>query len=81
MDIGIISELFRIYGDAAKDLKKGLTIFPFAYHKLLQEADDYKARIRLVTDLIASMTEEQAVRIYLRLTGISSGSALDALIR
>jgi dGTPase len=74
----VLTELFKVFANAAAELSRGgLRLFPYAYHDLLQEAANQYERIRLVTDMIASMTEEQANRMYLRLIGVSSGSALD----
>lgn len=77
----VLTELFTIYAAAANEPKRGVRLFPYAYHDLLRSAVSDSDRIRLVTDMIASMTEEQASRMYLRLVGVSSGSALDHLVR
>ena len=77
----VVRGLFEFYGTAALSQKESL-IFPYAYHQLLEEArSDQSQRTRIVTDLIASMTEEQAVRTYLRLSGTYPGSALDHTVR
>lgn len=36
------------------------------------------ARLRIISDYIAGMTEDQAVELYRGMSGISSGSILDA---
>lgn len=38
-------------------------------------------QVRLVIDVIAGMTEQQAVEVHHRLTGISLGSVLDPVVR
>jgi dGTP triphosphohydrolase len=37
-------------------------------------------RIRLVADTIAGMTDQQALRLYQRVTGLSQGSVLDPIV-
>ena len=39
--------------------------------------DKEQERTRIVVDLIASMTEQQALKMYQRLIGVSLGSVLD----
>jgi dGTPase len=78
----VIRTLFRIYRMAASDGKRGEALFPIAFRdrlartKKMYERDE-SALTRLVVDLIASMTEYQALRVFQKLTGVIPGSALD----
>ena len=51
-------------------------IFPFGYRERLESTGDPQERSRIVIDLIASMTETQAVQMYQRLQGTSESSIL-----
>lgn len=75
----IIRDLFNIFHSAARS-PKDQTVFPFAYRELIQAAGGSGAEVtRLVTDMIAGMTEQQAASLHRRVTGTSLGSALDYL--
>jgi dGTPase len=82
----MIRELFKIFHDCL--LAGNDDVLPVVFadraRKVRDEAlaqDDAERRFtRIVVDLIASMTETQAVRIYHKLTGIDPGSALDQLL-
>lgn len=53
-------------------------LLPAAYRSRLQDDASEEGRIRLVTDLVAGMTENTALELYRRMSGIASGSVLDA---
>jgi dGTPase len=79
----VIETLFEAFSDAASSRRKW-TMFPEGYREELQkiedrvmEGDKEKERIRTVVDLIASMTEQQALKMHQRLIGVSLGSVLD----
>jgi dGTPase len=76
-----IRKLFEIYWEAARDPDR-LTLFTPYYRKAIEEAegDDKKIR-RTVIDLIAGMTEAQALAMHNRLIGVSVGSGLEDIIR
>jgi dGTPase len=74
----IIEGLFSIYWDAAQG-KRSLHLFPPYYRSALEDASDLKGKKRVVLDLIAGMTEEQALAMYNRLTGVSAGSGLEQI--
>lgn len=78
-----IGKLFEIYRSAATDNREeGLKIFPPFYRSAIEEAGRDPNRIRrVVVDLIAGMTEAQALAMHNRLTGVSVGSGLDEIIR
>jgi dGTPase len=78
----VIRELFCILFDASEPHSSDKNIIPYPFKELLEESDQSeRERARLVTDLIASMTEQQALLFYQRLTGISSGSVRDLIIQ
>jgi dGTPase len=78
----IIRELFCILFKASEPDSSDRNIIPHPYNELLEESNhSERERARLVTDLIASMTEQQAILFYQRLTGISSGSVRDLIIQ
>jgi dGTPase len=77
----VVRRLFEIYCNEAHSPvhpeRRGYQIFPEYYRELLRAAPDDDMRTRLVIDLIASMTEQQALEMFQRLTGVSLGSAMD----
>lgn len=46
----------------------------------LDDQSRQRAITRLVIDLIASMTEDQALRIHHKLVGVAPGSVMDQLL-
>lgn len=79
----LISWLFDTFREAAEE--KEPNVFPLSTRdqllKLRAEGrDDDRTRTRLVVDLIASMTEAQALETYQKLTGLMPGSGLDLLL-
>jgi dGTPase len=81
----IIRELYTIFREASE--AKDWDIFPIRYREQLDQLErdgkyeQKEERIRIVADLIAGMTEQQAVAMYQRLTGNSFGTVLDAIVR
>lgn len=80
----VIRELFEVFMDASSpnsSSKTNWTMFPVEYREELEKTEGLdnaeKERTRIVADLIASMTEQQALKMYQRLTGVSLGSVLD----
>lgn len=75
----VIRKLFEIYREAAES--KNLGIFPPYYRDAIEESiKDEKAVRRTVVDLIAGMTEVQALEVHNRLVGVSLGSGLEDLL-
>lgn len=83
----IIRDLFTEFRRAAAEKRD--EIFPTVFSDRLRlirddgNLDDGKkerATTRLVVDLIASMTEDQALRIHHKLTGVAPGSVMDQLL-
>lgn len=83
----VIRDLFGYFLGAAKDAPSR-TIFPVPYREQMEQleqeyavGDIEKARVRAVIDLIAGLTEQTALDMHRRLTGVSSGSITDMLLR
>jgi dGTPase len=80
----IIKTLFEIFYDAA--CKRNWVLFPSQFREEAEDALLTHGDIpppqcaRLVADAIASMTDQQALRLYQRLTGLSPGSILDPIV-
>jgi len=71
----LIRQLFEILYKSAK--KKNYLVFPFSVRERFDPEDDEPdPSPRIIADYIAGMTEQQARSMYLRLTGVSPGSAL-----
>jgi dGTP triphosphohydrolase len=79
----MIRQLFNILATEAQSSNKQVTaryaIFPEYFRELLHEDLTNELRVRLVIDLIASMTERQIIDMYHRLTGLTQGSALERM--
>jgi len=76
----VIKKLFQVYMDAASDTKH-LNLFPPYYRQAIEDQkQDERTVRRTVIDLIAGMTEEQALAVHNRLTGVSLGSGLEELL-
>lgn len=77
----IIQDLFTIYTEATAS-ESARKIFPTYYRERLAEAGQQRSEdIRTCVDLIASMTESQAIAMHRRLTGQSHASGLEEIIR
>lgn len=80
----VIGDLFRIFREQA--MNDDLSVFPSSSRMQIEEArdrggDTAKHEVtRIVADLIASMTEQQALRIHQKLTGIAPGSGMDSFL-
>jgi dGTPase len=75
----IIQGLFKAFRDAVD--KESWHLFPRSMRAQLESLDPDGGPIRVVTDLIAGMDEEQAASTYQQVTGISLGSGLAAILR
>jgi len=83
----LIRDLFRIFREAAAEDRRELfpSVFADRLLNIREETgkdDAAKERLmtRLVVDLVASMTEDQALRIHHKLTGVAPGSVMDQLL-
>jgi dGTPase len=74
----VIEALFKIYWDAAQG-KRSEHLFPPYYRRALNDSADDHEKKRVVVDLIAGMTEEQALAMHNRLIGVSLGSGLEQI--
>ena len=77
----IIRELFKIFVDACESGQ--LDIFPPSYRELLDlpHNSTKDSRLRIVADLLSGMTEQQAISMHQRLTGVSLGTVMNAIVR
>ena len=76
-----IRKLFEIYFDASRHEKRH-SLFPPYYREAIENSGkDEKQTKRIVIDLIAGMTEAQALAMHNRLVGVSVGSGLDEIVR
>ena len=75
----IIKELFDIFSNSATS--KQLDIFPMRYRESLSHNSQKEEQVRVIADLLAGLTEQQAIAMYRRLTGISFGTVMDAIVR
>jgi dGTPase len=76
----VIRELFTTFWSAANSSdEQDQKILPLQFRELLSSASDSTARARLVADLIAGMTERDAISIHQRLTGTALGTVLDSI--
>lgn len=75
----VVKELFRIYRSAANSSERDLRgILPDSQQEQLQTAvGNSEECIRVVADLISSMTERQLMITHRKLTGIELGSITD----
>ena len=82
----IIRYLFETFNSAAED-ESLLDIFPPGFRDQAGDLNrdnrdsSREERIRLVTDLLAGLTENQAMSMYQRLSGINPGTVLDTIVR
>ena len=75
----IVEVLFGIYLEAVRERGESRVIPP-GYREELEVADgDKEQRVRIVADMISSMTEEQLLKTHHRLTGLSPGSVMDII--
>jgi dGTPase len=79
----VVRELFEVLFEAAKEGSKRGGLIPAPYSDTLKEINGSAEleRARLVADLIASMTEQQALTLDLRILGHVPGSVRDLIIR
>jgi dGTPase len=75
----MISKLAGWYLHAAESANPSL--FPAAYRERLASARSTDERSRLVNDLVAGLTEDAALALFRRMSGVDPGSVLDATAR
>jgi dGTPase len=79
----VVKSLYKVFLQEAR--KQPSTLLPAYTRERLQELEkggtlNAATRSRAVVDLVAGMTESQALAVYQRLFGISVGSPLDKLL-
>jgi dGTPase len=76
----VVRELFDIYMQASEDEDRDtLGIFPVSQQEQMQNAATQEERVRIVADLISSMTERQLMITHRKLTGTEPGSITDLI--
>ena len=82
----VIQQLFETYREAIGDSKESERLVPGAFRQELRTLDDPPSdgaedravrTLRLAADIVASFTDEQAVRLCRRLTGNDPGSVTE----
>jgi dGTPase len=73
----VIRDLFAVFLRATKE-QRDRVIFPIGVREQLERAKEEP--LRIVTDFIASLTEQQALEMYQRIAGISFGSMLKNVV-
>lgn len=76
----VIADLWDWFWDATEDTGDS-RILPPSYRERLLDDDSEEGRARLVTDLVASMTESAALELHGRMGGYAGGTVLDAAAR
>jgi dGTPase len=75
----VIEDLFDVYTELA-ECSKDRKAFPPFYRERLEASSGKRERIRACVDLIAGMTESQAITMHQRLSGNSHSSGLDDVL-
>ncbi len=76
----VIDELFSIFSNLSQNSRDWVA-FPMFYRERLKAANGRAEHItRTCVDLIASMTESQAIAMHHRLTGQTHTSGLDDIL-
>lgn len=76
----VIRKLYERYLEATTDHDE-TRLFPPLYQARLEAADTDGARSRLVIDLISGLSEDAALTLFRRMSGIDPGSVIDATAR
>lgn len=76
----VITRLFGVYADASESEKKW-GLFPHYHREMLKKNDSRINRMRIVVDLIAGMTEPQAIATFRQFTGAWPSSSLEEIVR
>lgn len=76
----VIQRLFEVFAKASES-EKTWSLFPQYYRQQLKNASSATERKRTVVDLIAGMTEPQAVTTYRQIIGARSSASLEEIVR
>jgi dGTPase len=74
----VVRELFEIY-KGALDSGDDMGVLSLSHREEIKVANGDEERIRIVSDLISSMTEQQLLKTHQRLVGLSPGSVMDVI--
>lgn len=81
----VIETLFDYYCDQAAHHPHALPSWAQSYRRDGQRMDEHEspeaAYVRLASDIVASLSERQAFAIYSRVTGQTSGTVMEAILR
>ncbi len=72
----LIRDLAKMYLSAAE--KEDPRLFPPVFRQRLEAAQTEDARRRVAIDMVAGMTEDSALEVHRRATGVATGSLLSA---
>jgi dGTPase len=76
----VVKNLFKIYLDAGASENSDVRgILPESQKEQLRRAETKEEQVRIVADLISSMTEQQLMMTHRKLTGIELGSITDLI--
>jgi dGTP triphosphohydrolase len=74
----VVQDLFGTYMQASEDGDRDtLGIFPVSQQEQMENAATGEVRVRLIADLISSVTERQLMITHRKLTGTEPGSITD----
>jgi len=74
----VISTLFKVFCEAAVEQDLRALLPSHLHERAKQNGNSDAGAIRLAMDAITCLTEEQALRLYRRVSGLETGSLLDA---
>jgi len=77
----IIKRIFEEFEKQSKSKADYHNIIPHPFRGRLKDIDSDEERIRTVVDLICSMTEQQTLDVYGRITGTNPGSLREGILR
>jgi dGTPase len=76
----VVKDLFEVYFEATKNEDDDVHgILPASQQEHLRRSDTHEERVRVVADLISSMTEDQLMLTHHKLFGIELGSITDLI--
>jgi dGTPase len=76
----VVKNLFKIYLEAGGSKESDVRgILPESQQEQLRRAETKEQQVRVVADLISSMTEQQLMMTHRKLTGIELGSITDLI--
>lgn len=76
----VIRGLCEIFFEAANDQKRWYLFPPYYRDSLKQSGGDPKIMKRTVVDFVAGMTENQALAMFARLSGLEAGTGLHEIV-